>query len=99
MISVDPLFNCASSPLLVASRYLVLAILLGFFLTRRRGRFDFLVLVLIFCAGFLNVFEYFTTGCVYDPFDFFGLFHFNWRDVVITAGSVALIIKTVYDKQ
>jgi lipoprotein signal peptidase len=83
------MYNCEGFPLVF--KYVVFVVLLVLVARNLRGRFNFVIFGLILLAGALNVYEKLTTGCVYDPFDFFGLFSFNWRDAVVTAGTVVLI--------
>ena len=92
------MYNCESFPLIL--KYVLLAGVLFFIYRglRGRGRFDYAVFFLILAAGLVNVFENLATGCVYDPFELFGLFHFNWRDAVITAGTAILIGRKVSER-
>ncbi|AHB40418.1 MAG: hypothetical protein ACD_25C00153G0003 [uncultured bacterium] len=48
-------------------------------------------LVLILSGGTLNILERVFTGCVRDYIGFFGLFHFNLFDLLVTSGVFLLI--------
>lgn len=45
---------------------------------------------LVVVGGLLNMVERIKTGCVYDPFNFINLFHFNSADVLISLGIILL---------
>ena len=92
------MYNCESFPLIL--KYALLTGVLFFIYRglRGRGRFDYCVFFLILAAGLINIFENLATGCVYDPFELFGLFHFNWRDAVVTVGTLILVVRTIHDK-
>lgn len=49
------------------------------------------MLFLVF-GSLLNIWERFSTGCVYDYLSFFGIFMFNVPDILITSGIMLAII-------
>jgi len=42
-------------------------------------------------GGFYNLVNRYTNGCVKDPLSFFGLFSFNYADVLINVGMLSLL--------
>lgn len=58
-----------------------------------KTKFFRVVGILIVVGGFSNIVERIQTGCVYDPFNFYGLFHFNYADILITLGSGLLMYR------
>lgn len=51
--------------------------------------------ILVIIGGIINLVGRVSTGCVYDPFNFFGLFYFNFADLLITLGVGLLIYRTL----
>lgn len=64
------------------------------FLIRQVKNFvDLIILFLLIGAGFLNLFDRVGDGCVVDPYNFFGLFHFNIPDLIISLSALTLGIR------
>ncbi len=47
---------------------------------------------LIFIGGLFNLSQWLLRGCVKDFINFFGLFHFNLYDSMVTIGAVLVSI-------
>lgn len=67
-----------------------------------RGRADYILSGIVIGGALLNLLERVFFGCVSDPFNFFGLFHFNFADFVISVGILTfafrLVIKPLLSK-
>lgn len=79
--------------------FLVIVVLLVVKLTQNSGLRNVGIL-LISLGGLGNIFyrEILAKGCVFDPFSFFGLFHFNAFDVLLLFG-VAVLIYCLYTQK
>ena len=42
-------------------------------------------------GGFYNLIARYLNGCVKDPLSFFGIFSFNYADILISAGTLSLL--------
>lgn len=51
-----------------------------------------LLVILIGVGGTWNLIDAINDGCVYDPFNFFGLYHFNIPDLLISVSSLTLFV-------
>ncbi len=58
-------------------------------------KFDLLFVFIILFGAFLNIYLRYKIGCVPDPYNFFGLFHYNIPDLLVTFGSLTLIYRLV----
>lgn len=58
-----------------------------------KKRFGFNLAAMLVASGAVwNLVQRFTTGCVLDYFDFFGIFVFNIADLMITSGIVYMFV-------
>lgn len=62
--------------------------------TKRNRVGDFGLLMLL-CGAAVNILERLRFGCVSDYISFFGLFNFNFQDLLVTSGII-LIIWTIW---
>jgi lipoprotein signal peptidase len=53
---------------------------------------------IIFIGGFMNLVQWSKYGCVHDYINFFGLFFFNFYDLMITLGIILVAI-TIWKKK
>jgi len=60
-----------------------------------KSRTDYLLSLFVIIAAFFIQLERYFYGCVSDPYSFFGLFHFNLADLVISLGVLTLAFRLV----
>lgn len=79
---------------------LIILILFSFLYLRhfRGSRVGDMGFVLIVIGGLVNAFGWLKNGCVKDYISFFGLFHFNLADLMITTG-VFFVLITLWKKK
>jgi len=49
-------------------------------------------LIMIISGGLMNLLQWSRFGCVKDFVSFFGLFHFNFYDILVTMGTLLVAI-------
>ena len=59
--------------------------------------FSFFGLVLLSIGGSHNLSVRYFKGCVLDPYTFFGIFSFNFADVLVNVGFVLLFLVYIMD--
>ncbi|OGC51066.1 hypothetical protein A2W32_02390 [candidate division WWE3 bacterium RBG_16_37_10] len=101
----DSLYNCSFLLSYINPKVQVLIILLflTLVLVLLRKKVDFenlkkkkiymLPLILIALGGFINLFQRFFYGCVYDNLSFFSLFKYNIWDLIVVSGLTIVFVK------
>ncbi|MBT6401738.1 hypothetical protein HN803_08040 [candidate division WWE3 bacterium] len=73
---------------------LLLLISLSWYLFKQaESRIEYVLTGIVLGGAFGNVLERFLSGCVTDYLNFFGLFHFNLWDLMISGGVLIFISK------
>jgi len=93
------LLNFISPKVQVLSILLFLIILLFSLRNRintqnlKKNKIYLIPLIFIMVGGFINLFQRFLNGCVYDNIAFLGLVSFNVWDVMVVFGLFVIFIK------
>ena len=66
-------------------------------LLERHRHFSFFGLVLLLIGGSYNLSVRYFNGCVNDPYSFFGIFSFNFADVLVNVGFGLLFLVYIMD--
>lgn len=70
----------------------LLTLLSWYFFKHAEGKLEHILIGIIMGGAFANVIERLLTGCVADYINFFGYFHFNVWDVLISVGLLCFVI-------
>ena len=99
------IYNCSFLLSFISPKVQVLFILLFLMLVlvflRKKVDFEnlkkkkiyWLPLILIALGGFINLFQRFFYGCIYDNLSFFGLFKYNIWDLIVVSGLSVVFVK------
>lgn len=72
---------------------ILLIFLFAYFRNTERSMVSDVGVILIVFGGLLNLLEWVNGGCVRDYINFFNLFYFNFHDLLVTLGSIFVIIR------
>jgi lipoprotein signal peptidase len=101
-------YNCSfpfSEYISIETYVLAVIVLFGLFLFcfyrsglyRREKLLSITGISLIVVGGAYNLVNRYFSGCVHDPLSFFGLFAFNYADILINLGLTTLLLVYLKD--